>query len=358
LLYAWSRASDIPSTSEVDSVSRRFTAALASLPLSDEESALRTVLLKGEWWHYFLTRQLPFALYNNRSLERWQQAVAPEMLVVGNAGWERALLMREDIKRVPVVMLQHGIMHWVYAVADQPVDVFLLRGPFFQRVINDRLRRKTVIRNFPEPKADVAQPAARVRDDILFITTPYDVLTLFHPEDLRDILRSLLRVSHASHRRLSIRVHPQEKISAYEKTVSELHSEIGLRAEVSYSQGPGVEEVFARSCVAVLYFSTMFLDCLRHGIPIVSFGWHWFPNKRQFEEEGIFNFASDLKKLEELVREGIEGRLPQRRAGLTEFLASSQPEETSRLFREIWNARRSAGSGRPVHDPVTTLPSE
>jgi hypothetical protein len=102
----------------------------------------------------------------------------------------------------------------------------------------------------------------------------------------------------------------------------------------------------------------MFLDCLRHGIPIVSFGWHWFPNKRQFEEEGIFNFASDLKKLAELVREGIEGRLPQRRAGLTEFMASSQPEETSRLFREIWNARRSAGSGRTVRDPVTTLPSE
>ena len=47
--------------------------------------------------------------------------------------------------------LQHGVMHWTYAVTDQPVDVFLLRGPFFQRTVNEKLRRKTVVHNFPEP---------------------------------------------------------------------------------------------------------------------------------------------------------------------------------------------------------------
>jgi hypothetical protein len=83
----------------------------------------------------------------------------------------------------------------------------------------------------------------------------------------------------------------------------------------------------------------------------VSFGWHWFPNKRQFEEEGIFQFASDLRSLEDLVRQGTEGNLPVRRAGLEEFLAPSQPRALAKFFRQIWDARRSASSGA-LH-PIT-----
>jgi hypothetical protein len=345
LLYAWSRASDIPSVSEVRSIADRIVAAVVAVPLSDEESALRAVLLQSEWWHLFLTRRLPFVLFNGRALRRWFQSVAPEMIVVGNAGDERVLLLRRRGEHVPIVMLQHGIMHWVYAVADQPVDVFLLRGPFFRRVINEGLRRKTVVHNFPEPRTTTVQRIENTRDNILFITTPYNVPALFHPADLRDILLSLLRVSHSSRRRLVIRVHPLEKISAYERAVLELEEELGLRADVCYSQGPGVEEVLARSCVAALHFSTMFLDCLRHGIPMVSFGWHWFPNMRQFKEERIFNFASDLRSFEALIQQGIEGRLPLRQTGLEEFLAPSRPEETARFFKDIWDSRRCGSSG-------------
>jgi hypothetical protein len=86
----------------------------------------------------------------------------------------------------------------------------------------------------------------------------------------------------------------------------------------------------------------MFLDCLRHGIPIVSFGWHWFPNKRQFEAEGIFQFASDLSSFESLVRRGVEGKLPVRRERLEEFLAPSQPHALADFFQQIWDERRSA----------------
>jgi len=344
-LYAWSRVYDIPSSGEVRSVGARITAGLAGARLSAEEGALRTVLLNSEWWHHFLTRRLPFAIFNNRALHRWRQSVRPEMIIIGNSGWERALLLRESAERVPVVLLQHGIMHWIYAVSDEPVDVFLLRGPFFQRAVNERFRRKTVLHNFPEPDTTVVQSGNMERKDILFITTPYDVPVLFHREDLRDILRSLLRVAHSTERRLVIRVHPIEKISDYEQAVAELQQQLRLQAEVGYSQGPGADQVFSRSCVAVLHFSTMFLDCLRHGIPMVSFGWHWFPNKRQYDKEGIFHFASDLRNFEGLVRRGIEGNLPVRRGGLEEFLAPSQPQALAKFFQQIWDARRSANSG-------------
>jgi hypothetical protein len=244
-------------------------------------------------------------------------------------------------------------MHWTYAVTDEPVDLFVLRGPFFQRALNEKFRRRTVIQNFPEVSASALQPANAQRSDILFITTPYGVPELFHPKDLRDILRSLVYVAHSSHRRLTIRVHPHEKISFYEGAIAELEQELQLRLEVAYSQGPGADETLSRSCVAVLHFSTMFLDCLRHGIPIVSFGWHWFPNKRQFEQEQIFHFASDLRDLERLLQQGIEGKLRVRSAGLEEFLAPSQPDALKSLFKQIWEGRHSPNKG--VLHPATEL---
>jgi hypothetical protein len=349
-LYAWSQNSDIPSASEVRSIGRQITAAFAGATLTPEQNVLRIVLLQSEWWQHFLARRLGFAIYNNRVLQRWRHSVGPEMLVVGNAGWERALLLNQTAERIPTVLLQHGVMHWTYAVTDEPVDTFLLRGSFFQRVINDGLRRKTFVQNVPEAAPSSTQLSNSVRDSILFITAPYNVPEFFHLGDLRDIVRALLRVSHSTRRRLVMRVHPTETIESYRQLVGELLKELGIDAEVSYSQGPGAEEVLARSSVAVLFFSTMFLDCLRHGIPIVSFGWHWFPNKSRFQEEGVFNFASTLSHLEALLVEGVEGRLPRRREGLEDFLAPSHTEELTGLFRRIWEERRSASSR--VFDPA------
>jgi hypothetical protein len=341
-LYAWSRAADIPYRSEVRSIAQRITAAAASVPLSDEESRLRTVLLKSDWWDYFLKRRLPFLIFHERVLQRWRDAIRPEMLVLGNAGWERALLHSQRARHVPSVMVQHGIMHWVYAVADQPVTTFLLRGKFFQRCINQKLQRKSIICNYPQENRVTVDTGANSRRNILFITTPYDVPALFHPADLREILACLLRACHACNRQLVIRVHPLEKISFYQRLVQELQQASGVHTEVAYSQGPGVEDILARSCVAVLSFSTMFLDCLRHGIPIISFAWHWFPNKSHFEDENIFNFAGSLRELEELVHKGVAGQLGSRRDGLEAFMAPTPAEEISRLLAELWQSRGDA----------------
>jgi hypothetical protein len=253
-------------------------------------------------------------------------------------------------------MLQHGVMHWVYAVADQPVTTFLLRGKFFQQALNEKLRNKTVICNYPQENRPTIEAAAESRRDVLFITTPYESAAFFHPAELREILGCLLRVCEHCQRRLVIRVHPVEKLSSYRSLVQELQQTSGSHAEVLYSQGPGVEDVLARSCVAVLYFSTMFLDCLRHGIPIISFDWHWFPNKQHYEQEGIFQFANSLVHLEELIREGVAGLLRSRRDGLEAFMAGTKADEISRLLADLWGSRVSVGAGvqqpYPLHIPL------
>lgn len=339
VVNAWARVSDIPSASDVGGVGRRITDAVESLSLATDESLLRTILLKSEWWDHFLKRVLPLLIFHQRALERWCDAIRPEMLVVGNAGWERSLLQSDRAKQIPSVMLQHGIMHWVYAVADQPVTAFLVRGEFFQNLVNEKLRKKTTVCNYPQQVAASLQRDVSTRQGILFITMPYQVAPLFHRVDLHEIVSCLLRVAHRSRRPLLIRVHPLERISSYQKLVLKIEEQLGFHCEVVYSQGPGAEALLSRSSVAVLYFSTMFLDCLRHGIPIVSPDWHWFANKKDFREAGIFNFASDLRQLEELVSNGLDGRLPSSPGSLNEFLAPTQPEQVSRVLNDIWELR-------------------
>jgi hypothetical protein len=339
VLYAWSRASDMPSVAEVREIGRSISETVEALPLAAEEAVLRTALLKSEWWDHFGKRVLPFLIFHQHALERWGEAIRPEMLVVGNAGWERALLESQPAKQVPSVMLQHGIMHWVYGVADQPVTYFLVRGKFFQNLVNENLRKKMILCNYPQHIGPTSQKEGDLPRGILFITMPYQVVPLFHQADLHDILSCLAHVSHRSERPLFIRVHPLERISSYKKLMSQIQEQLGFRCEVVYSQGPGAEDLLARSCVAILFFSTMFLDCLRHGIPIVSPGWHWFPNKDHFQDAGIFNFASDLRHLEQLVGEGVSGRLPSRSRSLDEFLAPARAEEVSRVLNDLWQSR-------------------
>jgi len=347
VLYAWARASDIPSPAEVARIGKSITETVASLSLTTDEAELRTTLLNSEWWDHFMKRVLRFLIFHERVLRRWCDAIRPEMLVVGNAGWERALLESALVKHVPSVMLQHGIMHWVYAAADQPVTYFLVRGKFFQNLVNENLRKRLILCNYPQV-GPISQTQGDSRRGILFITMPYKVVPLCHQGDLQDILSCLLRVSHHSQRPLFVRVHPLERISFYRKLVSEIEERLGFHCEVVYSQGPGAEDLLGRSSVAILFFSTMFLDCLRYGIPIVSPDWHWFANKRHFREAGIFHFASDLRHLEQLVGEGIDGRLPSRSGSLDEFLAPTRPEDVSRVLNDLWQSRperQSAAAG-------------
>lgn len=339
-LYAWSRASDIASRLEVRAIAQRIDEEVRAVPLSGDEDRLRSVLLNSDWWDHFLKRRLQFVIFHERVLQRWCEAVQPEMLVVGNAGWERALLQSPQAKDIPSVMLQHGVMHWVYGVADQPVTTFLLRGEFFRRVINPRLRSKSIICNYDQHE-EASSESGGERSDVLFITTPYDVPALFHPAELREVLGRVMSVCESCRRRLLIRVHPVENIGFYQRLVNELQR-AGKQVEVLYSQGPGVDGALRRCCVAILHFSTMFIDCLRQGIPIISFDWHWFPNKRHYAEEKIFNLASSLADLEELLRKGIAGQLRSRRDGLETFSAPTKPEEVSRVLLDFWHSRVQA----------------
>ena len=141
--------------------------------------------------------------------------------------------------------------------------------------------------------------------------------------DLDEILSVMIVAAHETGRDLVIRVHPLEPVAYYRKRVGALLARDARTPTVSYSQGPGLDDVLCRAAVAVTFSSTVFLDCLRHGVPIVSFDWHDFSYRKQVELWGVFRFARDLAHLKLLIEDAVAGRLPPFKDNAAPFLAAT-----------------------------------
>ena len=102
--------------------------------------------------------------------------------------------------------------------------------------------------------------------------------------------------------------------------------------------------VLANTAVAVTYSSTVFLDCLRRGIPIISFGWHDFAYKSLIEQHNVFHFARDLADLENLVEKALNGELPVSK-DYDRFLAPTSKLELSEFFRSLVSKSLAQPSG-------------
>jgi hypothetical protein len=145
--------------------------------------------------------------------------------------------------------------------------------------------------------------------------------------DLDDIIRVLVEAAASERVELIIRVHPLEQVAQYRVRLEKLLGRALGGVEVTFSQGPELPSVLSRAAVAVTYSSTVFLDCVRQSIPIVSFDWHHFSYKRQIEKYGVFHFAQSLAHLRQLLTEALDGSLQGYDGTIEPFLANTSEDE-------------------------------
>jgi len=332
-IYAWVGASDLPGKNALDELRQRLLQWMNAVQLDGDDAVARTALLQSDVFRTYLRRILPLTCFHSRIFGKFLDEVSPELIVGGNAAFEGPLLQLARTRGIPTVLLQHGILGDYYQLMDQPADTLVVRGEFWKEFVSERMRSRTRIINVPSEKAP-AHATHKHDGKILFLTSVDAALTHTHESDLRDILARLLRVGGKSHRALVVRVHPMEQIGYYRNIIEELRAEHNLHAEIEYSQGQGLDTILANTAVAVTYSSTVFLDCLRRGIPIVSFDWHDFAYKSLIERHGVFHFAEDLADLERLIGEGLAGRLAAK-SDYERFLAPTAQQDVSGFFQSL-----------------------
>lgn len=334
-VHAFGESSFHPPAKEIDRSREEIVRHLEAVDVvEDDERLARELLLGSRFIDEFLKVHLSKGLYFSALFESLLDAWRPRAVVVGNPVFEGYLLHQARKRRIPTVLLQHGILGDYCQLSDPPVDAYIVRGAFWREFLAQPARQRAVVLNPSQAQAQDRAPEAQGRH-ILFVTAPYSTQEFFNELDLDEILRSLLSAAAAHRTGLLVRVHPMETVDYYRRRLSKLNRGASGGVDVRFSHGPGLEQAVRDACVAVTYCSTVFLDCLRAGVPIVSFEWHDFSFKRQIGGYRVFHYAQSLADLEELVGRAIMGKLRPRTGSMEPFLANSSEVELRKGFARI-----------------------
>ena len=325
-LYDFADNDFAPSASELRTARDLIERHLTNAAVTNGEKILRDLFVRGAFFQNFLGRHLPHGLFVARVFERWLDAAQPAALVVGNPVFEGPALALAQQRGIPTLVLQHGILGDFCQFVDPPADHYVVRGAFWRDFLAPPVRPRALVLNPPEPNPATPQQSGS-RRSILFLTSPYSMQEFLNEADLDDILRSLVTTAASERVELIIRVHPLEQVADYRVRLKTLFGKTLDGVDVTFSQGSELHSVLSRAAVAVTYSSTVFLDCIKLGVPIVSFDWHHFSYKRQIKEYGVFHFARNLGHLRELLTEALRGSLQGYRGTIEPFLANSSAEE-------------------------------
>lgn len=345
-LCAYVRRSQLPSQRAISTVRQTLADHIDKARLSEEEALIRQLVKRSPEMGDFFQWQIKIGLLENQAFDGWYSREKPKLLVVGNDSYEGYFLQRAQKCGLPTLMLQHGIFGDFYQLTEHSADMLLVRGKFWQEFISAESRRKSLVANCVSPQS--SERPGHDGKDLLFVSVHYKSIAAYHLKDLEDILRTAARAAVRCNRRLTIRVHPRETPTIYGSMLSKIAAEHDLRPEVAFSTGPTLEQAIRGSAVAMLHSSTVFLDCLRMKVPIVSFDWHHFAYKRGIEKHNVFSFAKNLSHLEELLVAGLSGSL-QASNEYEDFLAPTSENEVRKVFdaaarREIRSASCAAGN--------------
>ena len=331
-IYEFGLPEFIPRSGELAAAKAALRGHLAQGSLQGRDSLARDLFHGSHFVAEFFDRMLAQGLYSTALFDNWTERVRPAALVVGNPVFEGYALHAARKQSIPTILLQHGILGDFCQFVDPPADHYIVRGWFWQKFLSGAAAAKAKILNPAEPA--VARLAASAdRRAILFLTAPFSMQEFWPTTDLDDILRTLLQATFETNAELIIRVHPLESLSAYKAKVREIGAVSATLAKVTFSQGASLDPILERSAVAVTFASTVFLDCLRHRVPVVSFRWHDFSFWRQLEKHGVFHFAASLAELRRIVQRAINGDLPPFAGDIEPFLASTPAGELRRGLR-------------------------
>jgi hypothetical protein len=323
-IYAFSRPEFIPNRDEISETAHAIHIHVSNVSLNTDESIARQVFLRSSWWKLFVSRLLPYGLFSSHLFEHWINEAEPSGLIVGNQVYEGYALLNAQRKKIPTILLQHGVLADYFPYSDHPVDYYIVRGEFFYERLSPISQKRAIIFN---PSGNVMQKnvTPRKKKSIVFMTMPLFLLPI--TADIESILLALIKAMAGTETELMIRVHPLERISDYKNRIKKLLKRTSSKLNVRYNQSGNLDELLEEAVATVTFGSTVFLDCIKNDVPIISFDWHNFGFKEKIKSHHVFNFAKSLDDFIRIITQAVHGELSGRKHNLNHFLSNNSIEE-------------------------------
>ncbi len=273
-------------------------AAVNQSPERADGLPLRAILQSNAEVQEVLFRTLPLVLAEIDLMDAAIQELQPDSVWVANQwGSEGALIQAARYRRIPVTQVQHGALEQYYDCAPIYSDRLLVWGEFWKRAVNGAEQSKVQVVN---PGFEVSAKAVRSNRGesmprVTFFTAPANVVLFWNPSVVLWETVALLDELTTRRHSMTVRVHPADQIDKYRQAWIKHCGR--LPDGVSFEKGGSLEPVLAKTDVALMAFSTVFLNCLASGIPVVGLGWYPFMWQAQLQEGGYIRFANSLGKV-------------------------------------------------------------
>jgi hypothetical protein len=292
--YLWQFGSSIQDTS---SLVRDAFQILANVSDRSDGFPLHAILQADHQIAEVFQRVLPLVLAEIDLMDSFLDTAQPNSIWTANQwGSECALIQLAHQKHIPVTQVQHGVLEQYYNCAPIYSDRFLVWGNFWKQAITSDEQSKVVISNpgFEVNPIDKASTSEKTR--VTFFTAPAHVALFWNPSvalwETVTMLNEMIEQGHS----VTVRVHPADRIDAYQQAWVKHCG--GLPADVSFDKGGSLEPVLAKTDVAIMAFSTVFLNCLASEIPVVGTGWYPFMWQAQLAKSNYIRFSDSIANVE------------------------------------------------------------
>ena len=310
------------------------------------------------WQRYWL-RHGPHALSRLTACwEHYLDTVSPQLVVMANQhGLEGWFCRLAQLRGIPVLQAQHGVLGGAYYTGEPVLsDTLLVWGEFWRRLwpVEERKRIHTVA---PGPVVARVERPRRPKRRLTWFSWPFAELPFFHSTELPhlflDLLHGLLETGTCE---VTLRAHPLENLADLADLWRRRYG--ALPPELELSQWEPLGDILERTDIALMFRSTVMLDCFASGIPVVIPGWIEFDWQEELTRlEGV-HLARHMDDLRATLIAWLEGPPTLDREQVRRFVLPEDATATEaarrlirRLVAEAPTEAPTEAPGEAAHEP-------
>lgn len=311
--------------------------------LEGDDAGLNEWLMGGASWQGWKGHELRALAKLTRWWENYLELAHPR-LVVTASGWglDGWLMRLARAHKIATLQLLHGAVGGYY-YTQLPIesDVLVVWGEFWQELWCPEERDKIFVVAPRGLFATVPRREAEGRRRLTFFSWQVSHFAQYSESELLggmvDVLHRLVQGSGIE---VNVRFHPAENPGDFLRCWQLRHG--ALPKNVRLSKREPLQAILAETDVALMYHSTVFMDCLVNKIPVVLPGWIDFDwNGRMARVPGI-HLAKSFGDLEERLRTWLK-ESPEMDEEAASWFVDEGEGERGRLER--WVAAQSNGAG-------------
>jgi hypothetical protein len=285
----------------------RFAPAGPLLGIHDEDidsgagdwpPIIRAWLDASPIWQRYWLRHGPVAIRRLTACwEHYLDTVRPKLVVMANQhsleGWFCRLAQRRGI---PVLQVLHGVLGGEYYTKEPVLSEALLVWGDFWRARWPKSEQQKIHVVAPGSVVARVERVKRPKPRITWFSWPFTQLPFFHDIELTRIVLGLLHDFLAAGTcEVILRAHPLENLSDLAEFWCRQFGSLPPGLELS--QWEPIEEILERTDIALMFRSTVMLDCFASGIPVMIPGWIEFDWQDELEGLQGIHLAKDIQDL-------------------------------------------------------------